>query len=293
MSDKEQEFNTLDLKVEFGEKIKQARIACGLSVDDVFKQSSIPVVKINEIESGARTTNNAMQRVYIIKYLKLLNIYNDEMKTLLNQAYENNVDALTHTINIPSTIGDVFFDEEIKRRKHANTVKTNIKKVGIIVIVIIALAALVFFLINSVKSNFKEVTSNETTLLSNTTLTPNDVIDTKPKIAIEDAKSGYVITGAEEYDIKITFKGDTYLEIPGQKVDAKTYTKDDEVSLKVEAGKQLNLKTGKAENLIITVNDTQLPEKKLIGVQTITLKLEKEAKSEANDSNQTKQENKQ
>ncbi len=289
MSDKEQEFNTLDLKVEFGEKIKQARIACDLSVDDVFKQSSIPVVKINEIESGARTTNNAMQRIYIIKYLKLLNIYNDEMKTLLNQAYENNVDALTHTIDIPSTIGDVSFEEEIKRRKHANTVKTNIKKVGIIVIVIIALAALVFFLINSVKSNFKEVTSNETTLLSNTTLTPNDVIDTKPKIAIEDAKSGYVITGAEEYDIKITFKGDTYLEIPGQKVDAKTYTKDDEVSLKVEAGKQLNLKTGKAENLIITVNDTQLPEKKLIGVQTITLKLEKEAKPEANDSNQTKQ----
>lgn len=293
MSDKEQEFNTLDLKVEFGEKIKQARIACDLSVDDVFKQSSIPAVKINEIESGARTTNNAMQRVYIIKYLKFLNIYNDEMIALLDQAYENNVDALTHTINIPSTIGDVSFDDEIKRRKHAKTVKTNIKKVGIIVIVIIALAALVFFLINSVKSNFKEVTSNETTLLTNTTLTPNDVIDTKPKIAIEDAKSGYVITGAEEYDIKITFKGDTYLEIPGQKVDGKTYTKDDEVSLKVEAGKQLNLKTGKAENLIITVNDTQLPEKKLIGVQTITLKLEKEAKTEANDSNQKKEENKQ
>lgn len=293
MSDKEQEFNTLDLKVEFGEKIKQARIACDLSVDDVFKQSSIPVVKINEIESGVRTTNNAMQRVYIIKYLKFLNIYNGEMKTLLDQAYENNVDALTHTINIPSTMGDVSFDDEIERQKHAKTVKTNIKKVGIIVIVIIALSALVFFLINSVKSNFKEVTSNETTLLSNTTLTPNNVIDTKPKIAIEDAKSGYVITGAEEYDIKITFKGDTYLEIPGQKVDAKTYTKDDEVSLKVEAEKQLNLKTGKAENLIITVNDTQLPEKKLIGVQTITLKLEKEAKSEANDSNPTKQENKQ
>lgn len=293
MSDKEQEFNTLDLKVEFGEKIKQARIACDLSVDDVFKQSSIPVVKINEIESGARTTNNAMQRIYIIKYLKFLNIYNDDMIVLLNQTYENNVDALTHTINIPSTMGDVSFDDEIKRRKRANAVKTNVKKVGIIVIVIIALVALVFFLINSVKSNFKEVTSNETTLLTNTTLTPNDVIDTKPKIAIEDAKSGYVITGAEEYDIKITFKGDTYLEIPGQKVDAKTYTKDDEVSLKVEAGKQLNLKTGKAENLIITVNDTQLPEKKLIGVQTITLKLEKETKVEANDSNQKKEENKQ
>ena len=44
MSDKEQEFNTLDLKVELGEKIKQARIACDLSVDDVFKQSSIPEV---------------------------------------------------------------------------------------------------------------------------------------------------------------------------------------------------------------------------------------------------------
>lgn len=293
MSDKGQEFNTLDLKVEFGEKIKQARIACGLSVDDVFKQSSIPAIKINEIESGARTTNNAMQRIYIIKYLKFLNIYNDEMKTLLDQAYENNVDALTHTTNIPSTFGDVSFDDKIKRQKHAKTVKTNIKKVGIIVIVIIALSALVYFLINSVKSNFKEVTSNETTLLTNTTLTPNDVIDTKPKIAIEDAKSGYVITGAEEYDIKITFKGDSYLEIPGQKVVGKTYTKDDEVSLKVEAGKQLNLKTGKAENLIITVNDTQLPEKKLIGVQTITLKLEKEAKPEANDSNQTKQENKQ
>lgn len=293
MSDKEQEFNTLDLKVEFGEKIKQARIACDLSVDDVFKQSSIPVEKIDEIESGAKTTNNAMQRIYIIKYLKFLSIYNDEMIALLNQAYENNVDALTHTINIPSTIVDVSFDDEIKRRKHAKTVKTNIKKVGIIVIVIIALAALVFFLINSVKSNFKEVTSNETTLLTNTTLTPNDVIDTKPKIAIEDAKSGYVITGAEEYDIKFTFKGDTYLEIPGQKVDAKTYTKDDEVSLKVEAGKQLNLKTGKAENLIITINDTQLPEKKLIGVQTITLKLEKEAKPEANDSNQKKEEKKQ
>lgn len=293
MSDNEKEFDTLDLKVEFGNKLKQAREACNYSIDDVFAKSSIPVAKIKDIESGIKSDNNAMLRVYIIKYLKFLNIYNDEMKTLLDQAYENNVDALTHTINIPSTIGDVSFEEEIKRSKHAKTVKSNIKKVAIIVIVVVALAALVFFLIHSVKSNIKEVASNETTLMTNTTLSPTDVIDTKPKIAVEDTKSGYVITGADEYDIKITFKGDAYLEIPGQKVDAKTYTKDDEVSLKVEAGKQLNLKTGKVENLIITVNETQLPEKNLIGVQTITLKLEKEAQPEANDSNQKKQENKQ
>lgn len=284
MNENTQDFTTLDLKEEFGKKIKAAREAQYLSVTDVSNKTSISEHRINEIESGITETNNAMQRVIIIKYLKFLGIYNDETKEALDHAYENNVDALTHTINIPQTVGDVSFNEEIKKSKQVKTVKKNVKATVIVVILILVIAALGFLIYKSFKSNVEEVTTNETTLIQNTTLTPEQVVDTKAKITVEDTKTGYSISGGEDYDVLISFSGPSFVEIPNQDVKSRSYDAGDEITFSVKAGKKVVIKTGKYENLKISVNGEELTPKNLVGVQTINLVFDKTVPTSEQDS---------
>lgn len=270
MENKEQNNETiLSLKEQLGEKIKKYREEKKISIEEVCERTSLSVKQIKEIETGNANENNAKERIYIIKYLKYLGIYNDEMKDLLNQAYENNIDQLTHTTNLSSEMKNINFNSEIKKKKNKKSAVLNLKFIFTCLIIFLLIVGLVVLFAKNFSKNVTDVKENKTTLIQNTTLQPKETIDTKPKANIAVDGNKINITGANNYNVCIKLKGDAYLSI-NEYAPAKTYKKDEEINFDINESKKIILKTGKIENLEITINETPVLFENQVGVKTLT-----------------------
>lgn len=279
----------LDPKEILGQDLKKEREKRNISISQLSKDAKIPVDKLEIIESGNNNNyNNTMLRVYIIKYLKFLDIYNDKYKKLLEEGYSSDIEELTHTINLDEHVSEVNFTDDIKRNKDREQHKRLFKLIVMGLIVLAAIGGLTYLILGNLKSNVVEVSENETTLLTNTVLNPQEVIDTKPKIEFEETKNGYVVSGDSEYEVVITFAGQAYLEVPSQKdIVAQVYNEGDEVKFNIEADEYVTIYTGKFENIKITINGEELPlNDKKIGVQTFRIDFKKEV-GDSNESGQS------
>lgn len=270
-----------DPKTLLGQELKSQREKKGFTIAQVSKEAKIPVDKIELIEqsNNNNNNNNTMLRVYIIKYLKFLDMYNEKYLNMLEEAYNSNIEELTHTVNLEQSIKDVDFADDIKRNKDKEANKRMIKLALIGLIIIASIGGLSYLVFGSLKSNVTQVSENETTLLTNTVLNPQKVVDTKPKIEFEETKNGYVVSGDENYEVVITFEDAAYVEIPKQKdVKSKTYKKDEEIKFEIKADENVTIYTGKYESIKITINGEELPlNEKKKGVQTFRLDFKKEA----------------
>lgn len=279
----------LDPKEILGQDLKKEREKRNISISQLSKDAKIPVDKLEIIESGNNNNyNNTMLRVYIIKYLKFLDIYNDKYKKLLEEGYSSDIEELTHTINLDESVSEVNFSDDIKRNKDREKNKRLFKLIVMGLIVLAAIGGLTYLILGNLKSNVVEVSENETTLLTNTVLNPQEVIDTKPKIEFEETKNGYVVSGDSEYEVVISFTGEAYLEVPSQKdIVAQVYNEGDEVKFNIEADEYVTIYTGKFENIKITINGEELPlNDKKIGVQTFRIDFKKEV-GDTNESGQS------
>ena len=250
----------LDPKEILGQDLKKEREKRNISISELSKEARIPVDKLEIIEAGSDNNNNTMLRVYIIKYLKFLDMYNDKYKKLLEEGYSSNIEELTHTINLKEDVGEVNFADDIKRNKDREHHKRLFKLIVMGLIVLATIGGLGYLIFGNLKSNVVDVSENETTLLTNTVLNPQEVIDTKPKIEFKETNNGYVVSGDSEYEVVITFAGQAYLEIPTQKdVVAKVYKEGEEVKFNMKADEYVTIYTGKFENIKITINGEELP----------------------------------
>lgn len=275
MNEKERDEQTLDLKEKLGQEIRQIRLDKNLSVEEVSKSTSLTKKQIEEIETGTSTSNNAVERVFIIKYLKFLDSYNDELKDKLDKAYLNNIDELTHTINLAHEVNSINFNSEIKRSKHVKKVRHNTKMMAAIIISLLLIVSLCLVFFINLSNNVNEVTTNETTLMTKTQLDPKEVVDTKPKVNIAQSttKNTYNISGADSYQVHITFSGPAYIEINQDNI-AGTYNSEDNLDFTVEQGKKLAIYTGKYENINISIDGVEVEKNNSVGTQTIKFNFE-------------------
>ncbi len=280
----------LDPKEILGQDLKKEREKRNITISELSKEARIPVDKLEIIEAGSdnNNNNNTMLRVYIIKYLKFLDMYNDKYKKLLEEGYSSNIEELTHTINLKEDVGEVNFADDIKRNKDREQHKRLFKLIVMGLIVLVTIGGLGYLIFGNLKSNVVDVSENETTLLTNTVLNPQEVIDTKPKIEFKETNNGYVVSGDSEYEVVITFAGQAYLEIPTQKdVVAKVYKEGEEVKFNMKADEYVTIYTGKFENIKITINGEELPlNDKKTGVQTFRIDFKKEV-GDTNESGQS------
>lgn len=282
----------LDPKEILGQDLKKEREKRNITISELSKEARIPVDKLEIIEAGSDNNsdnnNNTMLRVYIIKYLKFLDMYNDKYKKLLEEGYSSNIEELTHTINLKEDVGEVNFADDIKRNKDREQYKRLFKLIVMGLIVLATIGGLGYLIFGNLKSNVVDVSENETTLLTNTVLNPQEVIDTKPKIEFKETNNGYVVSGDSEYEVVITFAGQAYLEIPTQKdVVAKVYKEGEEVKFNMKADQYVTIYTGKFENIKITINGEELPlNDKKTGVQTFRIDFKKEV-GDTNESGQS------
>ena len=255
----EKNIESIDNKELFGNKLKKIRNDKNISTEDLIDITNLSKEQINNIENGISTTNNNIQRMYILKYLKgLKEENNQEILELLDETFPNDINNMTFTQKLDDELINVNFEKEIKTAKKKAVKKEQIKIVFYVIIVLIVIVSLVIFLFKNINNNINKVTVNETTLVANTTLTPKEIIDTKPKINIFEDNGNYKISGEEEYNVIIKFKGDAYIQIPNKEVDVKTYKKDEEIKFSAKAKETITINTGKYENLEIFVNDEEL-----------------------------------
>ena len=255
----EKNIENINIKELFGNRLINLRREKNITVDKLMTISNLSKEQINNIESGVAKNNNNMQRMFILKYLKALNEeHNQEILDLLDDAYPNDINNMTYTRKLDDELINVNFDKEIKTAKKKAVKKEQIKLFFYIIIITIVIISLLVFLVKNINNNVNKVTTNETTLIANTTLTPKEIIDTKPKINVFEDNGNYKISGQEEYNVLIKFKGDAYIQIPNKEVDVKTYKKDEEIKFEAKAKETITINTGKYENLEIFVNDEQL-----------------------------------
>lgn len=78
-----------ELKSQLSDKIKQARVNSGRSVDDIAYQINIPVPNLTGMEDGSayETMEKVFVRGYLINYAKALELDGDELVELLNRIY--------------------------------------------------------------------------------------------------------------------------------------------------------------------------------------------------------------
>ena len=275
----ENDFNLLDDtdKKKLGELLIQIREKKNLTQSQAAIESKIQEDKIQEFECGESKATNAIQRILIMKYLKFLDSSDEKIINLLNEGYPNDIDIMTHTVNINEHMSDITFNDQIKKTKTIKNIKNKTKLVFSIGILIIFVIGLLVFTYKNIVSSVNEVSVNETTLIPKTTLNPTKIIDTVPEVSpINIIRNGqnYIISGSDKYVVKLSFDEENYIEIPNSDI-IKTYQKGEEEIIESVNGDKILILTGNYQSLQITINDIELEiEPNLNGVVELSISFE-------------------
>ncbi len=259
---------------EMGVVLRKIREENGWSITQVSEQFHITEYSLEKIESGEKDKSKSdyYQRLYIIRFLKRVNQYNEKNKQLLEDAYPNNIEESIRkepSLNYSIGSGKPFNTDNQKSKIRG---KNKILNILAFVLIILIIGVSAFYTIEMLQSRTKEATSNPTTLLESTTLKPETVVEKKVQPTtvkagkLADNKQTYTISSlpkADEYKLTVNVSAKSYIEITDKKTKktlapAKVYNKGDKIEITVDTKNDIQLNLGYAAGVKITINDQKL-----------------------------------
>lgn len=285
----ENEFNEFEENVNnkelLGQFLKEKRIQNKVSVDDLAKEFIIRASELEEFEEGKE--NPSFSRLLAIKYAKKFDANNDEFKALLDASYPNTADDYTQVI---SGSEKITFNSSITKKNNKRVVKRVIVYIISLIFLLILIASLVVLLTKNFQSVSNDV-QNETTLVSQVTLTPASVVGETPKTKVEFVEQKtinngelntlvYDVTEMEDKEIyEVTFSAveDIYITVYDENwtimQQQVLIEKGETLTFDASGISQVNVTVDNIKNLKISVNgaDIQLEDQEQEGYYLIQI----------------------
>ncbi len=283
MENTDRKKSSMSPKEELGKIIEEIRKRNEMTQSEVAKKFNVSEEFLNKIENGKEDVKrtNSHNRMWVTRFLKRMNEYDEKNKSVVNMAYPQNIEEeMQNQSNTAAGRRRVTVSNKKKKNKSSYE-PSNEKKSGRfkrILMLCLALILVFLVLLATIKFTWQRVNvgdENPTTLVGNTTLTPQKTASDSTKGAdtvIEkgeetDGVQTYTITklpDTGEYDLEIDVLGDAYISIYDLAKtniflnDATIYKKDENISLTVNNIDNLIINAGYAANVKIKVNGVSL-----------------------------------
>ncbi len=264
---------------EIGAILRKIREENNWTTKEVSQQFHITEYSLEKIETGKKDKSKSSyySRLYIIRFLKRVNQYNETNKELLERAYPNSAsDTMKDAPSLNYSVGvDKPHNIEAKRGKKKNKSRFLNAIAFLLILAIIFVSA--YYTIQVLQSRTEKANENPTTLIENTTLKPEETIkakvvekkETKAKIEtgkIENRQLTYTIktlADKDNYKLKLDFKGDSYIEIRDGKTnesltDSKVYKKGEKIEVTIKNTNDITLNLGYAKGVEMSIDGQKL-----------------------------------
>lgn len=283
MENTDQTKASMSPKQELGNIIKNIREKNNLTQAEVAKKFNVSQEFLQKIENGDEDENrtNSHNRMWVTRFLKRMDEYNEENKSVVKLAYPQNIEEeMKIQANVaPRRRGTASIDKKPKRKtayEPSNEKKKgSFKKFLAFLIVLLIVIYVLFSTIVFAKQRIVKESSNQTTLVENTTLKPQKTASDSTKgadtVVTKGGKTNGVQTytisklpDADQYNLEIDVQGDAYISVYDLAKsniflnDATIYKKDEKINLTINDIDNLIINAGYAANLKIKVNDVTL-----------------------------------
>lgn len=273
MENKEEMTNSKsEYQVELGKRLVELREKYGMSQSDVCEKFRISQSSLEKLELGESDPKKSdyYKRLYVMRFLKRMNEDNADNLALLDKAYEkdNSVKYMADTTKLSYT-------QPSKREKKKRNIKLQLIYLISFLFLIGVIGTSVYYTYNLVKDSKQKATTNETTLMDSTTLTPEKTVKAKvePKKETEtkvkrDSYAGtsakYTISSLPDkssYKLHLEFTGDSYISISDASnkslATSTVYKKGDKVDVTVKSS-SVTIVAGAASKVKASVNGETL-----------------------------------
>ncbi len=260
-----------------GSRLKAIREANNWTIQEVSELFHITEYSLTKIEEGKKDKSKTgyYSRLYIIRFLKRVDEYNDENKALLEAAYPNNVEeSIRKSSSLDYAIGSANVYNSSKKSKVKSN-KNRILNMLALILILIIIGVSAFYTTKMLQSRTEEATENPTALLESTTLSPEKVVAAKaPEKKETSIKASKIENNAQtitikelankdNYKLDITFKADSYVDITDMKTNkalspGKLYKKGDKLSITVKNKNDIKINLGYAAAATISIDGKKI-----------------------------------
>ncbi len=255
-NDNNNEKNNINEYEILGKELREKRVEQNKDLKDVADSLKVSEKKLNDIENGIRFNNNSYIRLIIKKYASYLGLDNQEYENKLKDIFPSEVEE---TI----ILNDVK-DERLKIKKNNNIFK-NSKKVISILILLIFIAVLIYLTYYNFNNSVVNGTEpeNETTLLNDTVLEPQNVVEKKePEIIVnvDDNNIELKLESLKDIKVDIEATGVVYIDysIDGLLTEQRTLNDGESFEIDLDDAKGLLINIGNFSNVKLKVNDVAI-----------------------------------
>ncbi len=262
---------------EMGSRLKAIREANNWTIHEVSELFHITEYSLTKIEAGKKDKSKTAyyNRLYIIRFLKRVNEYNEENKALLEEAYPNNIeDSIRKSSSMDYAIGSANIYNSNKKSRVKNN-KNRILNILALILILIIIGVSAFYTSKMLQSRTEKATENPTALLESTKLSPEKVVAAKaPEEKETSVKAGAVKNNAQtitikdlankdKYKLDMTFKADSYVDITDMKTNkalspGKLYKKGDKLSITVKNKNDIKINLGYAAAATISIDGKKI-----------------------------------
>lgn len=250
----------VDSLEQLGQLLKEKREKTKKSVSEMAKLLKVNVSLLEDLENGQKVdTDNAYARLLLKRYMSKINLDYSE--------YEKDIKELYPSV-VEETI--TFNQDEIDMHLNFKN-KRNTKKIFGRILVVIFIVLVVLLTAYNIKENIVEQDVQEilnpTTLISNTTLEPENIIEKeKPKyeVAFDNAIASVKLDDLKDVKVKIDASGACYFDYKEKNTgiikSSKTLQKDDKMEFTLDDASKYDITIGAISKVKILINEEDISE---------------------------------